>query len=65
MDAQGVAFENVADALSEAGTQIRLFGKPVAYQKRRMGVAVAHADTIENARAKATRAAQTVTVIKA
>jgi len=64
MDAEGVAFENVADALAEAGTQIRLFGKPTAYQKRRMGVAIAHADTIENARAKAARAAQTVKVVK-
>lgn len=63
VDAAGVAFENIADALAEPGTQIRLFGKPVSYEKRRMGVAIAHADTIEAARAKATRAASTVKVV--
>jgi phosphoribosylglycinamide formyltransferase 2 len=64
MDAEGVAFENVADALAEAGTQLRLFGKPVSYEKRRMGVAIAHADTIEAARAKAKRAASKVKVVR-
>ena len=63
VEAEGVAFENLADALSEPGTQIRLFGKPVAYEKRRMGVAIAHADTIEAARAKASRAASIVKVV--
>ena len=63
VEAEGVAFENVADALSEPGTQIRLFGKPVSYEKRRMGVAIAHAETIEAARAKASRAASTVKVV--
>ncbi|NQY41327.1 MAG: formate-dependent phosphoribosylglycinamide formyltransferase [Henriciella sp.] len=63
VEAEGVAFENVADALAAAGTQIRLFGKPVSYKKRRMGVAIAHADTIEAARAKASRAASTVKVV--
>ena len=63
VEAEGVAFENVADALTEPGTQIHLFGKPVSYEKRRMGVAIAHADTIEAARAKASRAASTVKVV--
>ncbi len=64
VDAEGVAFEGVADALSEPGTQVRLFGKPVSYEKRRMGVAIAHADTIETARAKATCAANTINVVE-
>ena len=64
MEAEGVAFENVADALAEPGTQLRLFGKPVSYEKRRMGVAIAHADTIEAARAKAKRAASKVKVVR-
>lgn len=64
VDAEGVAFENVGEALGEAGTQIRLFGKPVSYEKRRMGVAIAHGETIEAARAKATRAASKVKVVK-
>nr|WP_070958686.1 formate-dependent phosphoribosylglycinamide formyltransferase [Hyphomonas sp. Mor2] len=65
MDADGVAFENVAEALTEPGTQVRLFGKPVAYEKRRMGVAIAHAETIETARDKAARAANRIRVVKA
>ena len=63
LEAEGVAFENVAEALAQPGTQIRLFGKPVSYEKRRMGVAIADAETIETARAKATRAASTVKVV--
>ena len=65
IDAEGVAFDNVAEALSEPGTQVRLFGKPVSYQKRRMGVAIAHAENIETARTKAVRAANSVKVIEA
>ena len=63
-DADGVAFENVSEALAARGTQLRLFGKPASFQKRRMGVAIAHSDTVESARAKATRAANVVTVVK-
>jgi phosphoribosylglycinamide formyltransferase 2 len=63
VEAEGVAFENVAEALREPGTQLRLFGKPVSYEKRRMGVAIAHADTIETAREKATRAASIIKVV--
>ncbi len=63
MEAEGIAFENVAEALAEPGTQIRLFGKPVSYKTRRMGVAIAHAETIETARTKATNAASTIKVV--
>lgn len=63
LDAEGVVFDGVDDALADPGTQLRLFGKPVAYEKRRMGVAIAHADTIETARAKAARAASAVKVV--
>ncbi len=64
VEAEGVAFENVEQALTEPGTQLRLFGKPVSYEKRRMGVAIAHAETTEAARAIATRAASKVKVIE-
>jgi phosphoribosylglycinamide formyltransferase 2 len=63
VEAEGVAFEHVADALAEPGTQLRLFGKPVSYEKRRMGVAIAHAETVAIARTKARRAADTVRVV--
>lgn len=62
VDAEGVAFDGIADALSESGVQLRLFGKPVSYEKRRMGVAIAHSNTIETAREKASRAANAVKV---
>ncbi|MEM9178893.1 MAG: formate-dependent phosphoribosylglycinamide formyltransferase [Pseudomonadota bacterium] len=65
VDAEGVAFNGVADALTEPGTQLRLFGKPISYEKRRMGVAIAHAETIEVARNKALRAAHRVDIITA
>ncbi len=65
VDAEGVSFEGVADALTAPGSQLRLFGKPVSYETRRMGVAIAHADTIETARMKATRAANSVKVVTA
>ena len=65
IDAEGVAFDNVAESLSEPGTQVRLFGKPVSYEKRRMGVAIAHAENIETARTKAVRAANKVKVVEA
>jgi len=62
VDAQDVTFEGVAEALSEPGTDIRLFGKPECFVKRRMGVAVATDTEVELARAKARRAAAQVRV---
>lgn len=57
LQADAVVFEGVAQALAEPGTDLRLFGKPQAYPHRRMGVALACADTIDTARAKAARVA--------
>ncbi|NWJ70263.1 formate-dependent phosphoribosylglycinamide formyltransferase [Pseudonocardia sp. ICBG1122] len=51
------AYEGVADALAVEGADLRLFGKPTATERRRMGVAVAHADDVDTARERATRAA--------
>ena len=45
MDAKGIAFEGVADALSVPTAELRLFGKPEAYERRRMGVALRAART--------------------
>ncbi|ACL74358.1 Phosphoribosylaminoimidazole carboxylase [Thioalkalivibrio sulfidiphilus HL-EbGr7] len=63
VEAQGVAFENVDQALAVPGTDIRLFGKPEAFERRRMGVAVAHGDDIEDCRARAREAAGRVRVV--
>ncbi len=62
VDTQDVTFEGVAEALSEPGTDIRLFGKPESFVKRRMGVALATADDVDAARAKARTAAAKVVV---
>ncbi|HSC18193.1 MAG TPA: formate-dependent phosphoribosylglycinamide formyltransferase [Rhizomicrobium sp.] len=60
MDAKGIAFEGVAEALAIAGTELRLFGKPESFRKRRMGVALAGAATIDEARTRAKQAAKLV-----
>jgi phosphoribosylglycinamide formyltransferase 2 len=59
-DARGIAFEGVDLALRIPGTDIRLFGKPEAFVRRRMGVALAVAATVDLARANARQAAACV-----
>lgn len=59
-DDTAIAFEGVADALSVAGTDIRLFGKPESFARRRMGVALAAARDIDTARKHAREAAAKV-----
>jgi phosphoribosylglycinamide formyltransferase 2 len=59
---QKTAFANLGAALSEPDTALRLFGKPEVNGQRRMGVALARDESIELARAKATRASQAVDV---
>ena len=59
-EAVGIAFEGVADALSVPGSEIRLFGKPQSFARRRMGVALATAQDIETARRNAKEAASRV-----
>lgn len=46
-------FNNIADALQLPDTQLRLFGKPEVKGQRRMGVALARDDSVENAKQKA------------
>ena len=60
-DSDQVSFGNLDGALAEADTQLRLFGKPEVRGERRMGVALALAESVDEARAKATRVAQAVT----
>lgn len=62
IDAQDVVFEGVAQALQEPGTDIRLFGKPESFVKRRLGVCVATDHSVEAARIKAKKAAACVKV---
>ena len=53
VDAAGIAYQGVAAALQVPESDLRLFGKPESYVRRRMGVAVANADTAEEARQRA------------
>lgn len=55
-DTDTVEFDNLEKALAEDGVQIRIFGKPEVKGHRRMGVLLAWADTVEEARAKTARA---------
>ncbi|HBR94467.1 MAG TPA: phosphoribosylglycinamide formyltransferase 2 [Opitutae bacterium] len=61
-ESDNVRFGNLAAALSQPDTQLRLFGKPVVQGKRRMGVAIARGESIREARSKATQASRAVDV---
>ena len=56
-----VRFSGLDAALAEPDTTLRLFGKPEVDGQRRMGVALARADTVELARAKARRMTEIIT----
>lgn len=60
MEAQGIAFDGAADALSVPEAELRLFGKPESFKKRRMGVAVSRGKDTDEARARAKQAANAV-----
>jgi len=60
VDAAGVVFDGVDEALRVPQTELRLFGKPESFEKRRMGVALAFADDVETARTRAREAASKV-----
>ncbi len=62
IDAEAVVYQGLDRALAVPDTEIRLFAKPEAFVKRRMGVALAADDDIQQARKKATVAAASVTV---
>lgn len=57
-----VEFDNLEEVLSEPGTDMRIFGKPEIRGHRRMGVILATADNVEEAKAKADRAYAKLTV---
>jgi phosphoribosylglycinamide formyltransferase 2 len=65
LEAKGIAFEGVAEALAVPGADLRLFGKPESFSRRRMGVALARGADVEEARARATEAAAKVRPVTA
>jgi phosphoribosylglycinamide formyltransferase 2 len=60
LEAKGIAFEGVAEALAVPGADLRLFGKPESFAGRRMGVALARGTDIDEARTRAAAAAAKV-----
>ena len=64
-DAVGIVFEGVAEALAIPGVEVRLFGKPESFKKRRMGVALARGLDTNEARARAKQAAAAVKPVEA
>ncbi|GAA0869039.1 formate-dependent phosphoribosylglycinamide formyltransferase [Brevundimonas basaltis] len=60
IEATGIAFEGVAEALAVPTADLRLFGKPESYERRRMGVATARGATVDEARERARDAASRV-----
>ena len=65
VEATGIVFDGVADALRVPNSEIRLFGKPESFVKRRMGVALVHDADVEVARTQAKLAASKVKPRKA
>jgi phosphoribosylglycinamide formyltransferase 2 len=60
LDERGIAFEGIAEALRVPRTDLRLFGKPEAFVRRRMGVALAYGPDVADARERAKRCASMV-----
>ena len=60
MERVGIAFAGAAEALAVPRSDLRLFGKPESYRKRRMGVALANGDDVTQARERAKLAASRV-----
>jgi len=60
MEEKGIAFDGIEAALAVPRSDLRLFGKPESFKKRRMGVAVANGDNVDEARERAKLAAARV-----
>ncbi|HCU89510.1 MAG TPA: phosphoribosylglycinamide formyltransferase 2 [Gammaproteobacteria bacterium] len=60
---ENISYEGIGDALREVGTELRIFGKSEVRGKRRLAVALASADSVEEARDKARGAAEKVKII--
>lgn len=60
VEAAGIVFDGVDAALRVEGADLRLFGKPESFVKRRMGVALARGENVAQARSRANAAAAAV-----
>ncbi len=64
LEEKGIAFEGVAEALRVPDSDLRLFGKPESFAKRRMGVALATGKDTDEARGRAKLSASKVVPVK-
>lgn len=62
VDAKGVRFSGLDEVLSNPAVEVRLFGKPESFTKRRMGVALAQDESVDAARELARSAASGIRV---
>ncbi|MFO1314087.1 MAG: formate-dependent phosphoribosylglycinamide formyltransferase [Burkholderiales bacterium] len=60
IEGRGIRYEGVADALRVPDSDLRLFGKPESYKRRRMGVALARGEDVGQARERAQECARRV-----
>ncbi len=60
LEEAGIAFEGVAHALQVTESDLRLFGKPESFTRRRMGVALANGQDTDEARVRAKECASRV-----
>ncbi|MDP2761614.1 MAG: formate-dependent phosphoribosylglycinamide formyltransferase [Sideroxyarcus sp.] len=65
LDEKGIAFRGVDEALRVPESDLRLFGKPESFKRRRMGVALANGKDTDEARVRARLAASKVVPVKA
>jgi len=59
-ESKDIRYDNLTEALSRPNTDLRLFGKPEVSGQRRMGVALARGETVEDAKEKAIKASSAV-----
>ncbi|MDA8254446.1 MAG: formate-dependent phosphoribosylglycinamide formyltransferase [Betaproteobacteria bacterium] len=64
MEAAGIAFEGVDEALRVPQSDLRLFGKPESFTRRRLGVALANGKDVDEARTRAKLAASKVRPVR-
>ncbi len=64
IEASGIAFEGVAEALAVPQSDLRLFGKPESFTRRRMGVALANGKDVDEARERAKLVASKVRPVR-
>ena len=63
LDESGIAFEGVDEALRVPGVDVRLFGKPESFARRRMGVVVAQGENVTQARQRAQQASAKIRTV--